>query len=167
LVSDNRVAAYFAPRGIGPSAWDTSESDRHTHIRRRFMLLGQTLDGMRVWDTRRVIQALRTIDGLADVPLRLDAEREMAGIALYASLFEPGIAELKLSELSKSHREGPDFLNVLRFLDVPQAVAMAADRAAVRIEQEGDSGWEYPLAVAERLGWNDRVQIQGTAAVGE
>jgi hypothetical protein len=166
-VSDKRVIAFFAPRGIGPTAWDTSEPENHTHIRRRFMLLGQTLDGMRVWDTRRAIQALRTIDGLADVSVRLHAEREMAGIALYASLFEPSVSELKLRALSKSHRDGPDFLNVLRILDVPQAVAMAAEGATVRIEQEGDGGWEYPLAVAEKLGWNDRVQVQGSATAGQ
>ena len=41
--------AYLAPRGDGPTAWSQGER-KQTHIRRRFMLLGQTLDGMRVWE---------------------------------------------------------------------------------------------------------------------
>src|SRR5262249_56879890 len=44
--------AYVAPRGVGPTAWDQTEK-KQIQIRRRFQLLGQTLDGMRVWGVRR------------------------------------------------------------------------------------------------------------------
>jgi hypothetical protein len=88
----------------------------------------------------------------------------MAGIALYASLvesepFEPFIVRLDLYDLPKSHRDGPIFLNVSRYLDMPQAVAMAAERAKVVLYQDDDAGWEYPQAVAQKLGW-DAKQIQ-------
>ena len=49
--------AWFAPRGVGLTAW-TGDEKRQTKIRRRFQLLGQTLDGMRVWDIRRAIQTI-------------------------------------------------------------------------------------------------------------
>jgi hypothetical protein len=166
-IPDKAAAVYFAPRGIGPTAWESSNPETYTHIRRRFMLLGQTLDGMRIWDTRRAIQAVRAIDGLAGVPLWLDAEGEMAGIALYAALFEPGVARLELRELANSHRDGLDVLNVLRILDVPQAVAMVAQNATVRIEQEDYGGWDYPLAVADKFGWNGRIEIQVSTAGGQ
>jgi hypothetical protein len=167
LVTNNRAVAYFAPRGIGPTAWGDGDLEEHTHIRRRFMLLGQTLDGMRVWDTRRAIQALRSVDGFADKSLRVIANGEMAGIALYTALFEPDVAKLTLHDLSISHREGPDFLNVLRVLDVPQVVAMVAENSAVQIVQDGDrSAWKYPLDVAEKLGW-DRIRIQPSTAAAE
>jgi hypothetical protein len=124
---------------------------------------------MRVWDVRRAIQALRAISPspdpsperggeLADVPLGLVAEREMASIALYAALFESNIEELHLYGLAESHRDGPDFLNVLRYLDVPQAVAIAAEKSRVRIYQVDVNGWEYPTAVADRLGWDDAIE---------
>jgi dienelactone hydrolase len=159
VLSSGHGLCYVAPRGIGPTAWD-ADPRKQTHTRRRFMLLGQTLDGMRVWDLRRTIQALRAIEGLANVPLWIGANGEMAGISLYAALFEPGIKSLTLRGLSNSHRNGPDFLNVLRVLDVPQAVAMAAERSLVRMIQAGDeSAWTYPLAVAEQLGWSDRVEF--------
>ena len=135
LKDNNSILAYAAPRGIGLTAWNPDER-KQTQIRRRFMLLGQTLDGMRVWDVRRAIQALRQVELLNDVPVALKGQRLTAGIVLYASLFEPDIAGLDLRHLPRSHRDGPVFLNVLRYMDIPQAVAMAAERTQVRIYPE-------------------------------
>ena len=124
------------------------------------MLLGQTIDGMRVWDVRRAIQMLRTLDLAREVPMTLKGNDQMAGIVLYASLFEPDIDRLDLWHLPDSHRDGPTFLNVLRYLDIPQAVAMAAERSQIRLYQEDDSGWRFPQTVAEKLGWpDDRFQM--------
>ena len=83
----------------------------------------------------------------------------MAGITLYASLFEPHVKRLDLWHLNSSHHHGPIFLNVLRYLDVPQAVAMAAERSQVRIYQDDTKGWDYPQQVAKTLGW-DKNQFQ-------
>ena len=151
----NRVMAYFAPRGIGPTAWNPDEH-KQTQIRRRFMLLGQTLDGMRVWDVHRVIQAIRTIDSLSGTPIQLRGGQNMSGIVLYASLFESGVARLDLLNLPNSHRDGPTFLNVLRYLDIPQAVAMAAENSRVRLYQKDGSGWQFPHAVAQKMGWTEK-----------
>jgi len=162
-----RVIAYFAPRGIGPTAWNTNER-KQTQIRRRFMLLGQTLDGMRVWDVRRVIQALHTIDSMSGVPIGLRGKRRMAGLVLYASLFEPDIVRLDLWHLSASHRDGPTFLNVLRYLDVPQAVAVAAERSQIRLYQKDDSGWQFPRAVVRKFGWpEEQFQIRTVSTDSE
>jgi hypothetical protein len=135
-----------------------------THIKRRFMLLGQTLDGMRVWDVRRAMQTLRSIDGFGDTPLWIFADGEMSGIALYASLFEPPVERLELGDLPDSHRKGPNFLNVLRFLDVPQALAMAAEKMPVRLHHAGEADWKFPLAVAKMLGFADRLLIESAPA---
>lgn len=90
----------------------------------------------------------------------------MAGIVLYASLFEPSIARLDLWDLPNSHRDGPTFLNVLRYLDMPQAVAMAAERSRVRLYQKDDSGWQFPQAVAQKMDWTEK-QFQVLAVSNE
>jgi hypothetical protein len=164
LPNTNHILAFMAPRGIGPDAWN-SDKRKQVQIRRRFMLLGQTADGMRVWDVRRAIQALRTIDSVKDVPINIYGKGNMAGIVLYASLFESGIDELYLRDLPVTHRDGPTFLNVMRFMDIPQAVAMAAERNKVAL---GDSNmpdfkysfkteFKYSFKVAENLGWTSLV----------
>jgi len=150
--------AYVAPRGVGPTLWDQTPK-KHTQHQRRFQLLGQTWDGMQVWDVRRAAQALRSVAGMKDIPLWMQGERSMAGIVLYASLFEPDVARLDLWNLPQSHHEGPYFLNVLRFLDVPQAVAMAAERSKVRIYQDSAEGWDYAKQTAAQLGWDEK-QLQ-------
>lgn len=147
--------AYVAPRGIGPTEWNRNARKR-VQIRRRFMLLGQTQDGMRVWDIRRACHALRLVDNMKDVPLWMQGERVMAGNVLYASLFEPGIVRLDLHDLPTSHKNGPTYLNVLRYLDMPQAVAMATERSRVRIYPQAAKDWEYPQAVARSLGWKKK-----------
>lgn len=120
---------------------------------RRFYLLGQTLEGQQVWDIRCAIRALRSIEGLKDTKLWLQASRNQAGNALYASLFEDGIARLDLHELPHSHEQGPIYLNVLKYLDIPQAAAMAAERTRVVIYDDDQAAWSYSQQVSEKLGW--------------
>jgi len=68
---------------------------------------------------------------------------------------------LELRDLPKSHVEGPHLLNVLKTLDMPAAVAMAAERSKITIEQKEQGGWEYPREVAKKMGWGeDRVQVR-------
>ncbi|MBI2498095.1 MAG: acetylxylan esterase [Opitutae bacterium] len=152
------AVAILAPRGIGPTAWGTSDKDR-TEIRRRFMLVGQTLDGMRVWDIRRAVELLRQPEVAGALPICLAGERDEAVNALYASLFSDGVAALEMIAPPSSHRMGPDYLNVQRFLDVPQAVALAAERNPVKILQGKADDWAWVRQAANRLGWPaDRLQ---------
>jgi hypothetical protein len=158
MMPTNGGFALITPRGIGRTFWYDGP-DKEIHIQRRFMLLGQTSDSMRVWDTRRALQTLRSIRGIEKVPVVLHAGNYMTGIALYSALFEPHVKGLVLMEPSRSHRDGPDFLNVMRVLDLPQTVAMIAERSWFNPFQEGEDGWEYPTMVSQKLGWKDRIVI--------
>ncbi|HZV04723.1 MAG TPA: prolyl oligopeptidase family serine peptidase [Gemmataceae bacterium] len=165
LQSQKWAFAAVTPRGIGPTRWsETSPFDGKPNghqIRRRFALLGQTLDGQRVWDARRALACLRTVADLKGVPLWLQGKNEMAGIALYASLFEPDVARLDLWHPPASHRQGPIFLNVLRVLDMPQAVALAFPRKMrlyVKDDAEAKS-WEWAMQLQKALG-QEYLQIR-------
>ncbi len=157
--------AAVTPRGIGPTRWsEVSPFDGKPaghQIRRRFALLGQTLDGQRVWDVRRALACLRTVPDLKDVPLWLQGKNDMAGIALYAALFEPDVARLDLWHPPASHRQGPIFLNVLRVLDMPQAVALAFPRKVRLYVKDDDEAkaWEWPMRLQKALG-QDYLQIR-------
>jgi len=152
--------AYFCPRGVGPDVWPENERKR-THIRRRFALLGQTIDGMRTWDVLQAIRGIRRL-GFGDRPLWLQARGAMAGNALYASLFvEKPVNRLDLHRLPSSHREGPIYLNVLRVWDLPQALTLAAGRSKVRLYTGTPKAWSYVTKTAGALNWpEDRVQIR-------
>jgi dienelactone hydrolase len=128
LEMEKAAVAYFAPRGVGPTAWTTA-GKRDSQVRRRFMLLGQTLDGMRVWDIRRAVQALQTVPGLGKGTVTIRAVGKMGVNALYAALFEPAVTRLDLSALPKSHLQGPDYLGVMRFTDIPQTLEIAEEKS--------------------------------------
>jgi dienelactone hydrolase len=160
LRSNNWAMAFVAPRGVGLTQW-RGDAKKQAQIRRRFMLLGQTLEGMRVWDTRRAVQAVRSVTDFKNVPLWVRARGTAAVNVLYASLFEKNITGLELSSLPKSHRANPDYLNVLRVFDMPQAVAMAAEHSQIRLIETDGKGWEYPINVIQRLGGNEnRFRIE-------
>lgn len=148
------VRAILAPRGVGPTRWSAAGTAADNHVRRAFALVGQTLDGQRVWDVRRAVQALGQDGELKGKPLTLEGRGPMAGVLLYAALYEPAATRLVLREPPASHREGPTLLNVRRILDLPQAVALAeprevelhvADAAAAR-------AWTWPEHLQEILG---------------
>ena len=82
-----------------------------------------------------------------------------------ASLFEDKITRLDLHELPHSLMpisEGdaspvsaglPAYLNMLKYLDIPQAVALAAERTRVVIYDDNKEAWTYPQQISEKLNW--------------
>lgn len=143
----------FAPRGLGPTASEATATAQD-HLRRRYMLLGQTVDGMRVWDIQRAVAAIRSSSVLGKTPITVQATADQAVNALYASLFIDGLAGLELNKLPASHATGPDYLNVMRFLDVPQAAAMAAERQPIKLQGANPDEWSWTTRAARQLGWS-------------
>jgi hypothetical protein len=157
--------AYVAPRGIGPTRWTADDTPEATQVKRRFALIGQTLDGQRVWDVRRALAVLRERPDLKDVPLWLQGKNDMAGIALYAGIFEPDVARFDLWHPSASHQQGPTFLNVRRVLDMPQALALAFPKQ-VRLYVKDDAEaktWNWPLQLQHQLGAGEPLKIRKVA----
>lgn len=123
--------AFFAPRGLEPSAW-MQDPKKVIQIRRRYMLLGETLDSMRVWDIRCAVQALKALPACKAASITLRSQGEMGVNAAYATLFEPGVARLELAKLPKSQMQGPDYLNVLKILDIPDVLDLLGRRVDVK-----------------------------------
>jgi hypothetical protein len=124
------VDVVISPRGTGPTVL-ANDPKYQVQMRRRMMLLGQTLAGMQVWDVRRAIQAVRSMDGLRVLPLELVAGRDMTEVASFATLFEPGIESLHLVEPPRGDKEAPDFLNWSRVITPNQLSMLAQDRCKV------------------------------------
>ena len=122
--------AFIAPRGVPPSKW-LREPKKSNQLRRRYMLLGQTLDSMRVWDIRCAAQAVKALPEFRKTPLQVRAKGQMGVNAAYAALFELEIQKLELEGLPVSQAGGPDYLNVLKVWDLPQLWEALGERADV------------------------------------
>jgi hypothetical protein len=139
--------AFVAPRGVGPTAWPASKD---VHIRRRFALLGQTLDGMRAWDVRRSIALLRSSPDLAGSPIGLTADGPGAPLALWAAAFEPEVAAVTLHGPPATWRDGPSFSGVGRVLGMPQAAALLYPRPLTLIGTPPEP-WSWTSDLGRKL----------------
>ncbi|MDR3619528.1 MAG: CocE/NonD family hydrolase [Paludisphaera borealis] len=145
-VEGGALISLLAPRGVGPTAWP---KEKDVQIRRRFALLGQTLDGMRVLDVRRASKCVQPSG--EGPPLTLVGDGDAAPLALWAAVFEPEVGKVVLSNPPATVRDGPAFLNLDRVLTMPQAVALLYPRAVV-IENSAPEPWAWPRALARNLG---------------
>ena len=161
LLGTKWAMAFFCPRGAGPTSWSALSPNKQTQLRRRLLLLGESLESGQVWDITRAAAALRAVPGFAKTALWIQAQKTMAGNALYASLFIPDVKRLDLHALPGTQHDGPIYLNVLRHLDLPQAAAMAAERSTLALYTNDSAPWQYAKSVAAVLNLGDkRVQIR-------
>jgi cephalosporin-C deacetylase-like acetyl esterase len=113
----------IAPRGTHSSAW--TQKSPPNYVERSHLLLGYTVDEGRVVD---VLSAVRRFSRVSKepIPVTIVAKGEGGILAAYAALFEPSIKEVVVIDPPKSHKEGPHFLNVMRVLDIPEALGLLA-----------------------------------------
>lgn len=160
-------SVFIAPLGVGRTAWPAS---RDIGIRRRFAMLGQTLDGWRVGEARRALGVGRAQGAKS---LTVFAEGEAAPVALWATLLEidpdnrhdGAETTLILRSPPPTVRDGPGFLNLDRILEMPQAVALLYP-AAVRIEASPASAWDWARDLAASLGATQPWPVVESAGAG-
>lgn len=115
---------FLAPRGVGPTAWDGDERTQ-THIRRRFMLLGRTIDTLRVGDIRLALHRLGTKLTRTGNPLTLAARGPMAFNALLAVALESQKPELDLENLPQNWKDAPDHLGLAKRVPLEAILELA------------------------------------------
>lgn len=147
------VLVFVLPRGIGAAAWN-SETKKRTQIERRFMLIGQTSDGMRVFDITQALQAIKQWSNLVGQPIDVRAEGKTAILAALAVAFEP-VSEIRLLNPPENLRDGPYFLNISRYVTVPQVLLLVADKTPLRLAVAAPEKWRKLSQVAAGLGWSD------------
>ncbi len=135
-IRDNQAAYItFAPRGVGLTALG-GDKRYQTQIRRRFMLLGETLASTQVWDVHRASEAARGLPGLGDVPLHFHASPEMTEVATFAAIFEPKLVSLTLANPPRGDKDAPDFLNWSRIVTPAQLLQLAEQKTKVNLPKK-------------------------------
>ena len=135
-IRDNGAAYItFAPRGVGMTALG-GDKRYQTQMRRRFMLLGETLASTQVWDLHRASEAARALPGLGGLPLHFHASPEMTEVATFATLFEPKLASLTLAQPPRTDKDAPDFLNWSRIVTSGQLLTLAEQKTKVNLPKK-------------------------------
>lgn len=165
LGDDLEVQVDFVPRGSYQTMNPGQESEPVSiHVRRRYYLLGQTLDGMRVYDIRRMIAAVREVLGSPDLQVELVGRGpDEQVMCAFAALFENKIARVTLPATADFEKESPYFLNVAKVLTPPMLAAMLGDNTTVEIgEVAGGNGsqarWGFPIQIDRLM---ERTSLMG------
>jgi hypothetical protein len=128
VLNDENLVLIVFPRGVDEVPWRrTVQRD----VLRNAMHLGRTLDSMRLWDVMRSVQALKQQLDVDPQRITLVGRGPSGVLGLYAAIFDESIAQVVLLEPPTSHRQGPIFLNILRYTDLPEAAGLLAPRRLI------------------------------------
>jgi len=123
-------------RGSGPAKY-TGDDEVQKHIRRRYYLLGTSLEAMQTWDLLQGLSMLKQLNPSCPVY----GSEATATQLCYASLFTNQL-KLNLVGPTDSHVSGPDYPNVLKSMDVPAAVMMSAMKNNITLITENTNLWK-------------------------
>lgn len=126
--TDANAAVYLLqPRGVGATRW--TRKNPPNYVERSYVLVGRTPDGDRVRDILATAAYLAS-QSKGGRKVELVGEGAAGILAAYAAALEPGIGGVTLVDPPASHMEpeAPALLNVLRVLDIPEALGLIAPR---------------------------------------
>jgi cephalosporin-C deacetylase-like acetyl esterase len=142
------------PRGSVGSMNLWTRKSPPNYVARAHALLGQTVDVGRVRDIIATFKHLHAKEKVAPQVLGVG----QAGIlAAYAALFEPSINEVVVIDPPKSHKEGPYFLNVMRVLDIPDALGLLAPNVRLTLINARDPAFDRTEQIYRLAGAADKL----------
>ncbi len=144
---------WMAQEAPPPNSSPPDSSPPNPALLRRLNLIGMTADALETW---RLCSQLRRV--AATGPADFTGDGIQAARAIYAALFCEGTTALTLARLPVTHRQGPYYFNILRHLDLPQAVAMAAEKCRITLTGRPDD-WTWAVQTAERMGFAKNLTI--------
>jgi dienelactone hydrolase len=151
-IPEGKEPWHFSPRGVWINEW--TRKSPPNYVERSHALLGRAVDEGRVWD---IIAAVKYLQKNKKAPRRLIGAGDVGILCAYAALLEPSIKEVVIVDPPKSHRDGPIFLNVLRVLDIPEALGLLAPRRLTLINAK-DKAFDRTAEIYRLAGAADRLQ---------
>ncbi|MHB1426031.1 MAG: alpha/beta hydrolase family protein [Gemmataceae bacterium] len=142
---------YFFVRGVC-GQW--AKKSPPNYVERAHALLGRTVDLGRVWD---IVATARYLKEMEKEDVSVLGVGQAGILGAYAALFEPSIKEVTIIDPPNSHRDGPIFLNVLRVLDIPDALGLLAPRRLTLINAK-DKAFDRTAAIYRLAGAADHLQ---------
>ena len=133
-------------RGAGPARY-TGDDEVQKHIRRRYYLLGTSLEAMQTWDLLQGLTILKQMELSSNVFASKAAATQLSYASLFTNQFN-----LKLVEPSANHISGPDYPNVLKFMDAPAAMMMAAMTNNIELINTNTELWKPFSNVVQKEG---------------
>jgi cephalosporin-C deacetylase-like acetyl esterase len=101
-----------------------SDNDPVHHMKRQAMVAGTTIESIQVYEILRAIEFLRSLPEVDGGSIAVMGKGEMGVNAMYAALIDGRTQRVVLQSPTASHRQGPHYLGVLRYTDIPEVAAV-------------------------------------------
>ena len=92
------------------------------------MVAGTTLESMQVYEVLRSLEFLRSLPEVDPSRITIAGKGETGVSGLYAALLDGQVARIVLGTPPASHRQGPTYLDVLRYTDIPEVIALMGEK---------------------------------------
>jgi dienelactone hydrolase len=113
------------PMGVGEVPW---EKTFWKDTLRNAMHVGQTVDSIRLGHVMAALETLKRQPAVDPKRIMVLGAGVSGVLGLYAAILDPEVAQVMLIDPPAGHVNGPHFLNVMRYTDLPEAAALIAPR---------------------------------------
>ncbi len=107
------------------------DNDPLHHMKRQAMVCGTTLDAMAVYEVLRALEFMRSLPGVDPERITVMGKGETGINGLYAAFLDGAAERVILQSPPASHRQGPSYLDVLRYTDIPEMITLMAGKVEV------------------------------------
>jgi len=104
------------------------DDDLLHHMKRQAMVAGTTLESMQVYEVLRSLEFLRSQPEVDSDKIIIAGKGESGINGLYAALLDRNVERVILCSPTASHRQGPCYLMILRYTDIPEVVMLMRDK---------------------------------------
>jgi cephalosporin-C deacetylase-like acetyl esterase len=108
-----------------------SDDDLLHHTKREAMVAGTTLESMQVYEVLRSLELLRSLPEVDRTRIAILGKGRDGINGLYAALLDGSAHRVVLQSPPGSHLEGPHYLGILRYTDIPATANLLADKVRV------------------------------------
>jgi cephalosporin-C deacetylase-like acetyl esterase len=108
-----------------------SDDDLLHHMKRQAMVAGTTLESMQLYEVLRSLDLLRTLPSVDPARITIAGKGEDGVNGMYAALLDGNTHRVILQSPPASHLQGPHYLGVLRYTDIPETADLLADKLRI------------------------------------
>jgi cephalosporin-C deacetylase-like acetyl esterase len=132
----NRAVLIVETLDRGTRALETNlrsfaDDDALHHMKRQAMVVGTTLESMQVYEVLRSLELLRTLPEVDPAHITVTGRFDAGINALYAALLDGKVERIILGTPPASHRQGPHYLGILRYTDIPMVVGLMGSEVKI------------------------------------
>jgi hypothetical protein len=98
-------------------------------MKRQAMVAGTTLESIQVYEILRALELLRSLH-VDPAGIEILGKGHMGVNGMYAALLDGNVRRVILHSPPVSHRQGPHYLGILRYTDIPEVTSLFGQKVS-------------------------------------